>query len=214
MRDVLATLAADQDAIIRSAADGALVVQGGPGTGKTVVALHRAAYLLYEDQRLAGRGGVLVIGPHRPYLNYVADVLPSLGEDGVRLALLTDLVPEGAEAVPETDRAVAALKSRPSMVKAVEAAVAFYEEPPTQAMTVSTPWADVDIEAADWEEAFAAREPGAPHNEARDDVWKVSSRSSSTGMASTTATTPAPPCGGRWPATRTSRTPSTVRGPS
>ncbi|WP_231979375.1 helicase domain-containing protein [Tessaracoccus coleopterorum] len=79
MRDVLATIASDQDAVIRADADGALVVDGGPGTGKTVVALHRAAYLLYEDPRLGSRGGVLVIGPHRGYLHYVADVLPALG---------------------------------------------------------------------------------------------------------------------------------------
>jgi DNA helicase IV len=82
MRDVLATIAADQDAIIRAGSRGALVVDGGPGTGKTVVALHRAAYLLYSDPRLGHRrGGVLFIGPHQPYLAYVSDVLPSLGEE-------------------------------------------------------------------------------------------------------------------------------------
>jgi DNA helicase IV len=85
MRDVLGTIQADQDAIIRASSRGALVVDGGPGTGKTVVALHRAAYLLYSDPRLGHRrGGVLFVGPHRPYLNYVADVLPSLGEEGVQ----------------------------------------------------------------------------------------------------------------------------------
>ena len=81
MRDVLSTIQADQDAIIRAGSHGALIVDGGPGTGKTVVALHRAAYLLYSDPRLSGRrGGVLFVGPHRPYLAYVADVLPSLGD--------------------------------------------------------------------------------------------------------------------------------------
>src|SRR4051812_22423749 len=84
MRDVLSTIQADQDAIIRAGSDGALVVDGGPGTGKTVVALHRTAYLLYPDPRLGHRrGGVLFVGPHQPYLAYVADVLPSLGEEGV-----------------------------------------------------------------------------------------------------------------------------------
>jgi DNA helicase IV len=69
MRDVLSTIQADQDAIIRAGSRGALVVDGGPGAGKTVVALHRAAYLLYSDPRLGdGRGGVLFVGPHRPYL--------------------------------------------------------------------------------------------------------------------------------------------------
>ncbi|MGH3247868.1 MAG: AAA family ATPase, partial [Trebonia sp.] len=85
MRDVLGTIQADQDAIIRAGSRGALVVDGGPGTGKTVVALHRSAYLLYSDPRLGHcRGGVLFVGPHQPYLAYVADVLPSLGEEGVQ----------------------------------------------------------------------------------------------------------------------------------
>ena len=89
MRDVLGTIQADQDAIIRASSRGTLVVDGGPGTGKTVVALHRSAYLLYADPRLGeGRGGVLVVGPHQPYLAYVADVLPSLGEEGVQTCTL------------------------------------------------------------------------------------------------------------------------------
>lgn len=83
MRDVLGTIQADQDAIVRAGSRGALVVDGGPGTGKTVVALHRTAYLLYADPRLGHRkGGVLFVGPHEPYLAYVSDVLPSLGEGG------------------------------------------------------------------------------------------------------------------------------------
>ena len=99
MRDVLGTIQADQDAIIRAGSRGALVVDGGPGTGKTVVALHRTAYLLYSDPRLGHRrGGVLFVGPHQPYLAYVADVLPSLGEEGVQTCTLRDLVPEGAAA--------------------------------------------------------------------------------------------------------------------
>ena len=112
MRDVLSTIQADQDAIIRASSRGALVVDGGPGTGKTVVALHRAAYLLYSDPRLReGRGGVLFVGPHRPYLAYIADVLPSLGEEGVQICTLRDLVTEGATAAVETDPEVARLKS-------------------------------------------------------------------------------------------------------
>ena len=106
MRDVLATIQADQDAIIRASSRGALVVDGGPGTGKTVVALHRSAYLLYSDPRLGHRAStssVLFIGPHRPYLAYVADVLPSLGEEGVQTCTLRDLVPEGATAAIETE---------------------------------------------------------------------------------------------------------------
>jgi hypothetical protein len=172
MRDVLATIQADQDAVIRAGSRGALVVDGGPGTGKTVVALHRAAYLLYSDPRLGQRrGGVLFIGPHQHYLAYVADVLPSLGEEGVQICTLRDLVPEGAAAAIETDPDVARLKSTAAMVKAVEPAVRLYEEPPTTGMTVETPWSDVMVSPADWVEAFEAVEPGTPHNEARDQIW-------------------------------------------
>jgi hypothetical protein len=172
MRDVLATIAADQDAIIRAGSRGALVVDGGPGTGKTVVALHRTAYLLYSDPRLGHRrGGVLFVGPHQPYLAYVSDVLPSLGEEGVQTCTLRDLVAEGAAAAAETDPAVARLKSSADMVKAIEAAVRFYEEPPAEPMTVETPWSDIWLSAGDWAEAFGAPGPGTPHNEARGQIW-------------------------------------------
>jgi hypothetical protein len=173
MRDVLSTIQADQDAIIRAGSAGALVVDGGPGTGKTVVALHRAAYLLYADPRLGHRrGGVLFVGPHQPYLAYVADVLPSLGEEGVQTCTLRDLVAEGADAVEEGDPRVAALKSSARLVSAVEAAVAFYEEPPAATLVVGTPWTTAQVTAADWAEAFAAPDPGTTHNQARDQVWQ------------------------------------------
>jgi hypothetical protein len=173
MRDVLATIQADQDAIIRAGSRGALVVDGGPGTGKTVVALHRSAYLLYSDPRLGHRrGGVLFVGPHQPYLAYVADVLPSLGEEGVQTCTLRDLVAEGAAAAIETDPNVARLKSSADLVKAIETAVTFYEEPPTEPMTVRTHWSDIWLSADDWAEAFEAPEPGTPHNEARDRIWQ------------------------------------------
>ena len=172
MRDVLSTIQADQDAIIRARSRGALVVDGGPGTGKTVVALHRAAYLLYADPRLSGRrGGLLFVGPHRPYLAYIADILPSLGEEGVQTCTLRDLVPEGAAAIAETDPEVARLKASAEMVMAIEPAVRLYEEPPAQGLLVETDQADVWVSAADWAEAFEAPEPGTPHNEARDQVW-------------------------------------------
>jgi hypothetical protein len=173
MRDVLGTIQADQDAIIRAGSHGALVVDGGPGTGKTVVALHRAAYLLYSDPRLGHhRGGVLFVGPHQPYLAYVADVLPSLGEEGVQTCTLRDLVIEGAAAAIETDANVARLKSSADLVTAIETAVRFYEEPPTKAMTVETESSDIWLSADDWTEAFASAEPGTPHNESRDRVWE------------------------------------------
>ncbi|HEU0214087.1 MAG TPA: RNA polymerase recycling motor ATPase HelR [Jiangellaceae bacterium] len=172
MRDVLGTIQADQDAIIRAGSRGALVVDGGPGTGKTVVALHRTAYLLYSDPRLGHRrGGVLFVGPHQPYLAYVSDVLPNLGEEGVQTCTLRDLVPEGAAAAVETDPEVARLKSSVDMVKAIEPAVRLYEEPPTQGMVVETPWSDIWLSADEWAEAFESSDPGTPHNEARDQVW-------------------------------------------
>lgn len=171
MRDVLGTIQADQDAIIRAGSRGALVVDGGPGTGKTVVALHRSAYLLYSDPRLGHRrGGVLFVGPHRPYLAYVADVLPSLGEEGVQTCTLRDLVTEGAAAAVEADPDVARLKSSANLVEGIEKAVRFYEEPPAQGMTVTTHWSDVWLSADDWAVAFEAAEPGTPHNEARAQV--------------------------------------------
>ncbi|WP_329335259.1 AAA family ATPase [Streptomyces sp. NBC_00663] len=172
MRDVLATIQSDQDAIIRAGSRGALVVDGGPGTGKTVVALHRTAHLLYSDPRLGHRrGGVLFVGPHRPYLSYVADVLPSLGEEGVQTCILRDLVEEGAAAGVETDPEAARLKSSADLVKAIEKAVRFYEEPPTEGRTVTVDHTDLHLTAADWAEAFDAPEPGTPHNEARGHIW-------------------------------------------
>jgi hypothetical protein len=171
MRDVLGTIQADQDAIIRAGSRGALVVDGGPGTGKTVVALHRTAYLLYADPRLGHRrGGVLFVGPHQPYLAYVADVLPSLGEEGVQTCTLRDLVAEGPAAAIETDPDVARLKSSAGLVRAIDAAVRFYERPPANGMTVETAWSDVWLSPDDWAEAFDAAEPGTPHNEAIDQI--------------------------------------------
>jgi DNA helicase IV len=172
MRDVLGTIQADQDAIIRAGSTGALVVDGGPGTGKTVVALHRTAYLLYSDPRLGHhRGGVLFVGPSEPYLAYVSDVLPSLGEEGVQICTLRDLVPEGAAVAIETDPDVARLKSSLDVGTAIETAVRFYEEPPQNGMTVETDSSEVRLTADDWAEAFEAPDPGTPHNEARDQVW-------------------------------------------
>jgi len=152
MRDVLGTIAADQDAIIRASSRGPLVVDGGPGTGKTVVALHRTAYLLYADPRLGHhRGGVLFVGPHRPYLDYVGDVLPGLGEEGVLTCTLADLVPVGGPVEPEGDGAVAALKAQ--LVDAIEPAVALYEELP------------------DWAANLVDPPVGVPHNQAREELW-------------------------------------------
>ncbi|MGJ6979820.1 RNA polymerase recycling motor ATPase HelR [Aestuariimicrobium soli] len=178
MRDVLATIQADQDAIIRADSSGPLVVDGGPGTGKTVVALHRAAYLLHTDPRLAGsRGSLAFVGPHEAYLGYVADVLPALGEDGVLTCTLADLL--GADRlgvdgpVDEDDPRVAALKHAARLVEAVEPAVAFHEQPPSSTLVIDTDWGELRLTPDDWREAIDALEPGTPHNEARDDLWQA-----------------------------------------
>jgi DNA helicase IV len=100
--DIVATIQAEQDVIIRAPNKGVLVVQGGPGTGKTVVALHRAAYLLYTHQFPLAAQGVLVVGPNRVFLRYIERVLPSLGESGVREAVLADLVKDVRFGVVDT----------------------------------------------------------------------------------------------------------------
>ena len=174
MRDVLATIQADQDAIIRASSEGTLVVDGGPGTGKTVVALHRAAYLLHAEPRISrGGGGVLVVGPHQPYLAYVDDVLPSLGEEGVQTCMLRDLVPEGSAAGVEEDERVARLKADARLLSAVEHAVRLYEQPPERSILVETEWADVPLGPGDWADAFDAVEPGTAHDDARPAVWRA-----------------------------------------
>ncbi|MGY1636613.1 HelD family protein [Geodermatophilus sp. SYSU D00742] len=122
MTDIVRTIQAEQDRIIRADDRGVLVVQGGPGTGKTAVALHRAAYLLYTHRERLARRGLLVVGPTPTFLRYIADVLPSLGETGVLLSGLGQLRPgldaRGVEA-PE----VAAVKGRLEMVEVLQAAV-------------------------------------------------------------------------------------------
>ena len=173
MRDVLGTIAADQDAIIRAGSRGALVVDGGPGTGKTVVALHRCAFLLYSDPRLGHRrGGVLFVGPHQPYLAYVADVLPSLGEEGVQTCH-----PAGPGCRGSRGRGRGRPGGGPPEVvhgpgPGDRESRPFYENPPAEGMTVQTHWSDIWLSADDWAGAFEAAEPGTPHNEAREAIWE------------------------------------------
>ena len=123
MTDIVRTIQAEQDRIIRADARGVLVVQGGPGTGKTAVALHRAAYLLYTHRERLARSGLLVVGPSPTFLRYIADVLPSLGETGVVLADLGGLRP-GLEARAEERPEVAEVKGRLAMADVIAAALA------------------------------------------------------------------------------------------
>ncbi len=122
MGDIVATIQSEQDAVIRAAADGVLVVQGGPGTGKTAVALHRAAYLLYANREVLERAGVLLIGPSRVFLRYIEAVLPSLGETGVVSLTLADLVPGVTATGTEPDE-VAAIKGRAVWAQIIARAV-------------------------------------------------------------------------------------------
>lgn len=109
MREAAATLQTEQDEIVRSPHRGIVVVDGGPGTGKTIVALHRAAYVLYAFPPIAARG-VLVFGPNRRFITYISEVLPSLGENDVQLATLPDLI--GAEATKDEPDRIARIKGR------------------------------------------------------------------------------------------------------
>jgi hypothetical protein len=116
MRDIVATIQREQDVVIRSPADVSVVVTGGPGTGKTAVALHRVAWLMFQHRRRFGSRGVLVVGPNRRFTDYIERVLPSLGEGGAALRSLGDVV-NGAEATRHEDAARAKLKGSPRMVR-------------------------------------------------------------------------------------------------
>ena len=122
MTDVVATIQTEQDRVIRAGLQGVLVVQGGPGTGKTVAALHRAAYLLYTHRRTLERRGVLVIGPNATFLRYISQVLPSLGETDVVLTSMAELFP-GVSAAPDDDPAAAMIKGDLKMAAVVRRAV-------------------------------------------------------------------------------------------
>lgn len=166
MGDIVATIQAEQDAIIRSPADGILVVQGGPGTGKTAVALHRAAYLLYANREVLERSGVLLIGPSRVFLRYIEAVLPSLGETGVVSLTLSDLVPDVTATGTEPDD-VAALKGRAVWSRIIARAVRAKERVlPPRDLTVGSH--TVRLLPGDVREGHTrARRAHRTHNEAR-----------------------------------------------
>jgi DNA helicase IV len=128
MGDIIGTIQREQDEIIRSPLPGVLVVQGGPGTGKTAVALHRAAYLLYTHRFPLERQGVLVVGPNPLFLRYIEQVLPSLGETGVSLSTVAGLVPE-VRVRGVDDPGVAKLKGDVRMVKVLARAVRTRQRP-------------------------------------------------------------------------------------
>ncbi|MBD5788115.1 AAA family ATPase [Cellulosimicrobium terreum] len=167
MGDIVATIQAEQDAIIRSELAGGLVVQGGPGTGKTAVALHRAAYLLYAHRRVLERSGVLLVGPSRSFLRYIDQVLPSLGETGVVSTTVADLLPGVSARAPE-DPEVARVKGRAGMADVVRRAVLARERVPEQDVPVRVDGTDLVIRRRDVRDAIArARRTHKPHNLAR-----------------------------------------------
>ncbi len=131
MNEIVATIQSEQDEIIRSGLPGVLVVQGGPGTGKTVVALHRAAYLLYTHREQLGRSGVLVVGPNSTFLRYIDQVLPSLGETDVVLATISEMFPGVAATAPEPTEA-ARIKGNLAMADVIAQAIAGFRVVPAK----------------------------------------------------------------------------------
>ncbi|MFF4753546.1 HelD family protein [Streptomyces sp. NPDC002514] len=168
MSDIVQTIQAEQDEIIRAPHRGVLVVEGGPGTGKTAVALHRAAYLLYEYRELLARRAVLIVGPNPAFLGYIGEVLPSLGETGVLLATVGELFPGVRATAQDTPRA-AAVKGRADMADVLAGVVRDRQALPDPVIAIEH---DREILMLDDGLVNVARErtraAGLPHNVARE----------------------------------------------
>ncbi|MDZ5447045.1 AAA family ATPase [Micromonospora sp. 4G57] len=168
MRDIVETIQAEQDRIIRADLPGVLVVQGGPGTGKTAVALHRAAYLLYTHRQPLATRGVLLVGPNATFLRYISQVLPALAETGVLLRTQADLFP-GVSARRTEPAETAALKGRVEMTEVLAAAVRDRQWVPDEPLEIELPQREIltldpgTVRAA----RERARRAGRPHNLAR-----------------------------------------------
>jgi DNA helicase IV len=172
MRDIVETIQAEQDSIIRADLAGVLVVQGGPGTGKTAVALHRAAYLLYTHRRELSTRGVLVVGPNATFLRYISQVLPSLAETGVLLRTVSDLFPGISARRAEPDE-VAEIKGRPVMSEVLAAAIRDRQRLPDRTLEILVDEQTLHQETLLLDRSTCerarerARRGGRPHNEAR-----------------------------------------------
>ncbi|GAA0745624.1 AAA family ATPase [Dactylosporangium roseum] len=170
MKDIVETIQAEQDHVIRADLGGVLVVQGGPGTGKTAVALHRAAYLLYTHRQMLSSRVVLIVGPNTTFLKYISQVLPSLAETGVLLGTVGDLFP-GVVAHREEPAEIAEIKGRIEMVDVLAAAVRDRQRVPDGPLTLRLGMLDGDpvlLEPAVVEDARErARRSGKLHNLAR-----------------------------------------------
>lgn len=167
MRDIVATIQAEQDEIIRLDHPGVLVIEGGPGTGKTVVALHRVAYLLYTQRKRIERHGVLVVGPNQAFMNHIGRVLPSLGESEVVFSTVGDLVP-GLHVTAEDTPDIARIKGSRAILSVLAAAIADRQRVPEHPLDI--PLGDVTMQIAADTAQWAideARASGLPHNAAR-----------------------------------------------
>ncbi|MFJ6695410.1 HelD family protein [Streptomyces sp. NPDC091272] len=167
MADIVQTIQAEQDRIIRAPHRGVLVVEGGPGTGKTAVALHRAAYLLYAYREQLARRAVLVVGPNPAFLGYIGDVLPSLGETGVLLATTGELFP-GVTATATDTPGAAAVKGRAAMADVLAQVVRDRQTAPDTVLEIAHEQYTLRLERAMAEDArHLARATRLPHNLAR-----------------------------------------------
>ncbi|WP_081744914.1 HelD family protein [Arthrobacter sp. H14] len=173
MADIVGTIQAEQDRIIRSALPGALVVQGGPGTGKTAVALHRAAYLLYTHRERLKSAGVLLVGPSNSFMRYIERVLPSLGETGVVMTSVGRLMP-GISTVDERNPDVVEIKGRLEMADVVKRAVANRQRVPDADQRLKVESTTITLTPKQVRRAREkARGTGKPHNEARMTFVKI-----------------------------------------
>ena len=167
MNDIVETIQSEQDAIIRSEHRSVLVVQGGPGTGKTAVALHRAAYLLYTYRQQLAKSGVLIIGPNATFLDYIGQVLPSLGETGVLLSTIGNLYP-GVRATLDESPTAARVKGSTAMVQILTKAVRDRQEVPSAPQTLRFDTYDIVLDRKIVTRARGrARSSRRPHNLAR-----------------------------------------------
>ncbi|ADG97617.1 viral RNA helicase 1 [Segniliparus rotundus DSM 44985] len=167
MGDIVDTIQREQDLIIRNEHRGVIVVQGGPGTGKTAVALHRAAYLLYTHRTKLARSGVLIIGPNDTFLDYIGQVLPSLGETGVLLATVGTLFP-GLQPTEEDSLQARAVKGSLGMVDVLKAAVRDYQRLPKNRIRIPFGRHELIVDRDLVSKAQGrARNSRRPHNPAR-----------------------------------------------
>ncbi|MDF3319235.1 ATP-binding domain-containing protein [Rhodococcus sp. C3V] len=167
MNDIVETIQSEQDAIIRSEHKSVLVVQGGPGTGKTAVALHRAAFLLYTYRQQLAKAGVLIIGPNATFLDYISQVLPSLGETGVLLSTIGDLYP-GVRATRTDSLAAGEIKGSLAILDVLKNAVRDRQEVPSKPITLRFDTYDLKLDRKTTTKARGrARSSRRPHNLAR-----------------------------------------------